>query len=47
VVFEEGDEVIATGPHEGRERLAELFGWHLVEDDDDPTVEASLVALSH
>ncbi|MEZ5322432.1 MAG: TrkA C-terminal domain-containing protein [Microthrixaceae bacterium] len=35
VVFEPGDEVIASGPHEGRRRLAELFGWRLLEVDDD------------
>lgn len=42
-----GDEVIATGPQEGRARLAELFGWRFVaEDVDDPTSEAELVPLA-
>jgi len=46
VVFEVGDELIATGPQEGRARLAELCGWRLVdEDDDDPTAQAELVPL--
>ncbi|MFN8053043.1 MAG: TrkA C-terminal domain-containing protein [Acidimicrobiales bacterium] len=35
VTFEVGDEVIASGPPEGRQRLAELFGWRLIDDDDD------------
>jgi uncharacterized protein with PhoU and TrkA domain len=44
--FEPGDELIATGPQEGRSRLAELCGWLLVEDDeDDPTGEVELVPL--
>jgi uncharacterized protein with PhoU and TrkA domain len=30
-----GDEIIATGPDEGRHMLAQLLGWHLVERDDD------------
>jgi uncharacterized protein with PhoU and TrkA domain len=29
-----GDELIASGPGEGERLLAELCGWHLVEDDD-------------
>lgn len=29
-----GDEVIASGPDEGREQFAELFGWRLVADED-------------
>ena len=46
VRFEAGDELIASGPHEGRARLAELCGWQLVdEDEDDPTIEAELVPL--
>ena len=28
------DEVIASGPDEGREQFAEIFGWKLVADDD-------------
>ncbi len=30
-----GDQVLADGPEEGRAALAELFGWRLVEGDDD------------
>lgn len=29
-----GDEVIASGPDEGREQFAEVFGWRLVADED-------------
>lgn len=29
-----GDEVIASGPDEGREQLAEVFGWRLVADEE-------------
>jgi len=39
VSFEAGDELIATGPNEGRARLAELCGWKLVADEDDHEVE--------
>jgi uncharacterized protein with PhoU and TrkA domain len=47
VSFRAGDELIATGPPEGRSRLAELCGWRMVdEDDDDPTVEIELVPLA-
>jgi len=35
VAFEAGDELIATGPQEGRPRLAELCGWRLIDDHDD------------
>jgi uncharacterized protein with PhoU and TrkA domain len=28
------DRVLATGPEEGTEALAELFGWRLVENDE-------------
>ena len=46
VTFEVGDEVIADGPHEGRTRLAELFGWYLRElDDDDSPGDLELVPL--
>lgn len=34
VVLHSGDEVIASGPEEGQERLAERFGLVLVEDDE-------------
>jgi uncharacterized protein with PhoU and TrkA domain len=47
VAFEAGDELIATGPSEGRARLAELCGWKLVEDEDDHEVELiPLVSLA-
>ena len=29
-----GDEVIASGPDEGREQFAEILGWRLVADDE-------------
>lgn len=29
-----GDQVLASGPEEGRGALAEVFGWRLSEDDD-------------
>ncbi len=41
--FVEGDEVIAHGPDEGRERFAELFGWRLEADEE--TGEHELAAL--
>lgn len=41
-----GDDVIATGPHEGRDRLAELCGWRVIEDDDDPTGQIELKPLT-
>ncbi len=44
VVLESGDELIATGPNEGRRRLAEMCGWRLVEDHEDER-EAALVPL--
>jgi uncharacterized protein with PhoU and TrkA domain len=39
-----GDEVIASGPDEGRTMLAQLLGWELVERDDD-TGEFDLAPL--
>jgi len=44
VLLEAGDELIATGPNEGRRRLAEMCGWRLVEDQEDER-EAALVPL--
>jgi uncharacterized protein with PhoU and TrkA domain len=44
-VLESGDDIIAIGPHEGRDRLGELCGWRLVEDEDDPTGQVQLVPL--
>lgn len=40
-----GDDLIASGPHEGRDRLAELCGWRVIEDDDDPTGRIELKPL--
>ena len=34
VVLQAGDELIATGPDEGHAVLAELCGFHLIEDDE-------------
>jgi uncharacterized protein with PhoU and TrkA domain len=34
VVLQAGDELIATGPDEGHSILAELCGYHLIEDDE-------------
>ena len=34
-----GDELIASGPEEGRERLAQLCGYRVLEDDDTGEVE--------
>lgn len=45
VVINAGDELIASGPQEGRARLAELCGWAFVEDEDDPTGQVELVPL--
>jgi uncharacterized protein with PhoU and TrkA domain len=45
VELEAGDDIIAIGPHEGRGRLAELCGWTVVEDEDDPTGAVELVLL--
>ncbi|MCU0267451.1 MAG: hypothetical protein MUF83_02275 [Acidimicrobiales bacterium] len=33
------DELIASGPDEGRELLAELLGWHLSEDEETGEIE--------
>ena len=41
-----GDSLIASGPQEGRERLAELCGWTVVDDEGDPSGEFELVPLS-
>ncbi len=40
-----GDQVLASGPEEGKEALAEMLGWNLIEDDDDPEGEAVLQPL--
>jgi len=39
VTLEAGDEVLASGPRDGREALAEQCGFRLVEDDDTGAVE--------
>jgi uncharacterized protein with PhoU and TrkA domain len=39
-----GDEIIATGPDDGRDRLAELAGYRVLEDDN--TGEIELVPTS-
>jgi uncharacterized protein with PhoU and TrkA domain len=39
VRLEAGDELIAIGPDDGRDRLAELAGFHVVEDDDTGEIE--------
>src|SRR6266536_3732353 len=44
VRLEADDELIATGPDEGRDRLAELAGYRVLEDDD--TGEIELVPTS-
>ena len=43
VKLEAGDELIASGPDEGRERLAELGGFRVLEDD--ATGEIALVPV--
>lgn len=43
VVLQSGDELIAIGPEEGRERFAELGGFHVLEDD--ATGEIALVRV--
>ncbi len=40
-----GDALIASGPDEGRERLAEMCGWRLLRHDDEPRFE--LEPLEH
>jgi uncharacterized protein with PhoU and TrkA domain len=45
-VLRAGDALIASGPQEGRARLAELCGWSFIEDEDDPSGEFELVPLS-
>ena len=41
-LLQAGDEVLATGPWEGRATLAEQCGYRLVEDDDTGEVELVL-----
>ncbi|MGI9615841.1 MAG: TrkA C-terminal domain-containing protein, partial [Acidimicrobiales bacterium] len=35
VELRSGDHVLANGPDEGQGALAELFGWRLIDGDDD------------
>ena len=44
VVLQEGDELIASGPDEGRSRLGDLCGFRVVEDDDTGEIELVPVA---
>ena len=46
VVLRAGDEVLATGPWEGRAELARQCGYRLVEDDDTGEVELVPVGAS-
>jgi uncharacterized protein with PhoU and TrkA domain len=39
VVLKAGDEILATGPWEGRQELARQCGYHLREDDDTGVIE--------
>jgi uncharacterized protein with PhoU and TrkA domain len=39
VRLEAGDELIATGPDDGRDRLADLAGYRVLEDDDTGEIE--------
>ncbi|GIU83871.1 MAG: potassium channel protein [Acidimicrobiales bacterium] len=44
IVLREGDQILATGPDEGREALARIFGWRLAVDED--SGEMSLLPLA-
>ncbi len=46
VTLQPGDELIATGPQEGANILAELCGWWMEADEDDPTGEVELRPIS-
>jgi len=39
-----GDHILATGPEEGQEALAEMAGWRLVEDEDTGEIELEPLA---
>lgn len=45
-VLRAGDELIAEGPQEGHARLAELCGWDVYEDEDDPTGAVELLPIT-
>ena len=42
-----GDALIASGPDEGRERLAEICGWILIDRDDDAETMFEPLAAGH
>ena len=44
VRLELGDALIASGPDEGRERLAEMCGWRLTDRDDDTAMVSEPLA---
>ena len=44
VALEADDQIIASGPDEGREMLTELCGWRLVDHDDDGEMELEPVS---
>jgi len=44
ITLDAGDEVLASGPRDGRPALAEQCGFRLVEDDDTGAVELVPVA---
>lgn len=39
VVLQAGDQIIASGPDEGREYLGGVLGWRVLEDDDTGQIE--------
>jgi len=41
-----GDEIIASGPDEGREHLAAIFGWRIVHPDDDGDIELEALEVA-
>jgi len=45
VRIQAGDDLIASGPAEGQELLAEVCGWWMEERDDDPTGVVQLVPM--
>ncbi|MGI9577220.1 MAG: potassium channel family protein, partial [Microthrixaceae bacterium] len=45
VRIQAGDDLIASGPAEGQELLAEVCGWWMEERDDDPTGVVQLVPI--
>jgi uncharacterized protein with PhoU and TrkA domain len=47
VMLQSGDELIASGPDEGRSLLAELLGWELTMDEEDGGYELKPLAHPH